>query len=312
MTRTRTSYGDRALPGAFTLIELLIVFSIIAVLMAISVGVYFQVMATQENSAIATMVTKVQNALTLQYTKVKQLAEKEPLPPPAANTTLRGIYNNTVLPAAGNDPVRARVIWVKLRLQQAFPMTFNEALNPTLTPTDMFTQPLTNAGITVPFTAPTSWPSGVENSACLLLALKRNLSGGVSADEVSKLSARPFSTGNNQSIDALVDPFHTPLAFCRWPTGYTVLNSGGNPQSGFNDPEDRLGTLTDPTWVSSSGTQFSGNPLNLHPVQANLSYKLQPVVVSVGRDKLLGLNPTTFANDGTANSNDNVVARTSP
>ena len=31
---------------------------------------------------------------------------------------------------AGNDPNRARVIWVKLRLKQTFPDTFNEALNP--------------------------------------------------------------------------------------------------------------------------------------------------------------------------------------
>jgi prepilin-type N-terminal cleavage/methylation domain-containing protein len=307
MTRTRSRYGARALPGAFTLIEILIVLTIIAVLMAISAGVYFQVMATQENSATATMVTKVQNALTLQYAKVKQLAESETLPPPAANANLLGIYNNTVLPAAGNDPVRARVIWVKLKLQRAFPMTFNEALNPTI-PQSLFTQQLNLAGITGPFTG----PPGVENSACLLLALQQNVSGGVSADEVSKLSVRPFATGNGTSINALVDPFHLPLAFCRWPTGYTVLNPGGNPQSGFNDPEDRLGTLTDPTWVNSSGALFSGNPLNLHPVQASLSYKLQPVVVSVGRDKLLGLNPTNFANDGTANSNDNVVARTTP
>lgn len=307
---------------AFTLIELLIVLAIIAVLIALGAGAYFGVLKSSGNSNAAIVVTNVQKALATQYNTVKKEALNEPLPPPAANTALNNTYNSVLQNLAGRDATRARVIWVKFRLMQAFPMGFAEAFNPS------FVDPVTSQTMTLPslfaknLTGVNGLNAAQENAVCLLLALQRTPSSGVPTDAVSKMATKQFG-----SINGLVDPFGQPLAFSRWPTGSVDLNpsQGLNPinltinaipvvlqpQTGFKDPEDPLGTLTDPTWVGTAGATAFAN--SFHPVQASASFKLQPLVISAGPDKILGLEPTTFCPLSPPDASfDNIVAKITP
>jgi hypothetical protein len=77
-----------------------------------------------------------------------------------------------------------------------------------------------------------------------------------------------------------------------------VQNPGGA-QQGYNDPGDREGLLTTPSWLTSAGrTPFQTSLHALPDRAANgraQSYNLAPLIVSAGPDRLLGLDPATFA-----------------
>ena len=82
-----------------------------------------------------------------------------------------------MLPIAGNDRLRAKVIWTKLRLKQAFPNNFNEALNPApLKPLPYYVNALGALGFTAANTGAAN-PQNFESSACLLLALQHSEDG---------------------------------------------------------------------------------------------------------------------------------------
>jgi prepilin-type N-terminal cleavage/methylation domain-containing protein len=297
---------------AFTLIELVVVISIIVVLLSLAAGVFFRVMLSQQASATVSAVTRVQKALSTQYQAVKNAAEHESLEQSALGPTLGPIYSNTVLPMAAGDKTLARVIWVKLRLKQAFPTTFAEALNPSPLPS-LYKQKLAAFGV-----ASGSNPAAAyESSACLLLALQRSVSGGVPVDQISQLSTQQVSTGSG-TIPVLMDTYNTPLAFCRWPTGTCLaLNLNGILTGTNNDPEDPHGLLTNNnTWLKTQGANTFMS--YAHPVYYNQSYKLQPIVVSAGQDLTLGLdtssgvgNTPTF-NQLSDNANDDLSAQPNP
>lgn len=298
-----SSYRDRR---GFTLMELLIVVSIIAVLASLSAAVYFTAIESQKANNATSTVTRVQKALSTQYDAVRKEALREPLPPPASNSQLLQAYNS-VLSVANNDPRLARVIWVKLRLRQAFPINFSEALNPIPFPS-LYANQLSQAGIT----GSSSPPDSLESSACLLLALQRSVSGGVPVDQVTKLATLSLTTSAGVTIPALVDTFNQPLAFCRWPTGFINLNPNGA-QPGLNDPEDPQGLLTNSNLYGTTQNPGPGDWVNahLHATMANASFKLQPVIVSAGPDMKLGLDPVTFT-QLSQDANDNIFANTNP
>ena len=276
-------------------------------------------MSSQQSNNTTSLVTRVQKALSSQYTTVRKIAETEALPPPANNASLLAVYS-AVTQLAGSDPTgaRTRALWVKLRLRQAFPMNFYEATTPITVGTAALPSFYANklpAGLTLSATSPAAY----ESSVCLLLALQRTVKGGVPAAEISQLSAQSFPAGTGM-VTGLVDSLGTPLAFCRWPYGFTNLNPGGAPQAGFNDPEDPQGTLTDPNWVPAAvqtgvftlPATTSNYALSLiHPIQSGASYKLQPCVVSAGPDMLLGLDLISFY-QLTTDANDNISVTLSP
>src|SRR5262249_14319221 len=147
-------------------------------------------MDSQKKSNTLVTLNKVQSQLTKQWDIYKDLFWKEN--PASVNATAW----SSVLTLAGNDPKRARVIWVKLRMKQTFPISFSEALNPApLSPVPAYQTALNQLGITAA-NAPNP-PAAYESAACLLLALQQSPSGGGAKLEDLGVSSsiRPFSAG---------------------------------------------------------------------------------------------------------------------
>src|SRR5690348_5809400 len=98
--------------AGFTLIELLVVMAIIAVLIGLSAAAVIRFISVQEEANTKSMLAKLQTILENQWKTVGAKADKEGISDPSG----------VVSTLAGGDAARMRVIWVKLRLRQAFPM----------------------------------------------------------------------------------------------------------------------------------------------------------------------------------------------
>jgi prepilin-type N-terminal cleavage/methylation domain-containing protein len=304
MPRVNPRYRTRR---SFTLLELLVVLTLITVLLALLTGTVVRTILTVQKSNTQTALTKVQSALNRQWVAYKDQYWKE---------DAQRLYPQqwaAVLAIAGNDPKRARVIWVKLRQKQTFPTTFNEALTPinlgggvTLNPLPTYVSALSAAGIAA------ADSGACQSSACLLLALQQSPSGGgVKLEDLGvNTSIQPLTTTNGKQINALVDAFGSPLQFCRWPTKSANLgNSAAGLPGAANDPTDAEGTLTVQTWLGSSGAASFVALCHLLPPrsqQGPMSNRLVPLVASAGPDKQLGLDPGDFSSQGTGADNDNL------
>jgi prepilin-type N-terminal cleavage/methylation domain-containing protein len=300
---------DRRRPrrAAFTLIELLVVILIITILVALSAAAVLRIIGVQQTSNSKTALTKVQAELNKQWSAAAARFEKET--PPFTDPNLNAVYNNVVMPLAQNDRKRARVIWVKLRLKQMFPQTMDEVFNPLpgdLPPLEHNVDGLTTLGYNPYSSSPpappgTPIPIAPEHSSILLLSALTRGEGGnqlSGADLGISASLGTGTTPNGMPVSYLIDGYGQPLAFCRWPTGSTVLNPNG-PQQGLHDSGDPTGLLTNAQWLATTGAQqFQVNCHALPPrTAANepQSYRLAPLVASPGPDKTLGLDPRTFA-----------------
>jgi type II secretory pathway pseudopilin PulG len=308
--------------GSFTMVELIIVLMVISILVALTAGTVFRVILSQKKSNTKVTIDKISSQLTKQWNTYKDLFWKEDAPRNFPNQ-----WNYVLTTLAQNDPKRARVIWVKLRMKQVFPVNFNEAITPVMLGTypllavPAYVTALQQIGINTTNVPAAAAAANYESSACLLMALQQSPSGGGANLEALGIasSTKSFAitnvTGNTNSVLALADEWGSPLQFCRWPYLYARLGNTLNGQPGAaNDPGDPEGTLTVQSWLSSTGlTQFqalchpvpnrSGTAPNTQP----MSNKLVPVVVSAGPDKKLGLDPTGLSvNQSNGDENDNL------
>ena len=285
IVRAQHAAGKRL---GFTLVELLVVITIIFVLVALTASATMRVLAVQEQKNTETNIEKAYTLLDLHWKEVAGKAEREPSVVPAS-----------VLSMAGQNANRARVIWVKMNLKREFPETFSEArsnLIAELPPLPAYVSAL--QGIT-------GVAAAEESAACLYMALNR-ARGSIATNSETVFNPSELKATNKPEIKIPRDMWGNALVFCRWPTGDPQLNPSPAPGPAGRDPQEPLGLLaSDQSWVNSvGGTQFK---TMCHPVAYQKSYQLIPVIMSAGPDKTLGVDPSTLAPTSNA-SLDNIYS----
>jgi prepilin-type N-terminal cleavage/methylation domain-containing protein len=321
--------------GGFTLLELLIAMAIIAILATLTTVAVIRYIDVQKGTNTKNAITKLTQLLRKRWNSAVERARMEA----AVSTGLTPQAQAYVQAIAGTSNADLqRVVWVKLRLRQEFPVNFQEALSappavvltmptaqtinpPTeLQPLAVYQAFLQKQGVTSTCTAKDPGTNvDAQSAACLLMALQRQDSaGGYKPEELGAGSVLEFpvyttaGTATGTKIKALVDGWNQPLAFYRVPWGSTELNPGGAPSGVTNDTTDSLGTLCSQAWQSDTSTTpnyysifqtvFGYAP---PPVSGGLnSFKLQPLLVSPGPDRTLGLDLTTAAETSSAAKDD--------
>jgi prepilin-type N-terminal cleavage/methylation domain-containing protein len=280
---------------AFTLTEIVVVIAIIAILMALTGGVYFYFIGSQQQRNTEGTIRTVNKVFQTQWSYVVEQAKKE--------------SPSSYVVTAANDPSgeRARVLWIKLRLMEAFPISFSEINNAAdsvnillaaAIPASQRKNQATYQRLTKGLTAANN--SNTESSACLLLAL--SVSRGGSALPPDQLGSYVTDT-DGDGVKEIVDGWRTPLVFYRfaWGSGALPGRSGDPPQApsgiqGLNpapagskaarlgDPLDPAGALF--TWPGGAArTLFESNLHAFADASGKNANYVIPVIVSLDADR---------------------------
>jgi len=260
--------------AAFSMVELMVVIAIVGILATITTSAAIAILGQQKSTNTETVIKTISSALDQRWRAVVNQARTETIP----STIL-----TKLLAMAGQNDRRARIIWIKLRLKQEFPMNFTEASDPWSLPSSppttnyyslptastyalqlsdipsgftysKFKNDLTQAGVSsTSFSSdPKTWP--FESAALLILALRKGASGNpfdeekMAANYVQTASGVP-KVAQGVNLKVLLDAWGQPLVFYRWPVNDEVNNSNpAGATSKNNDPLDPEGLLLDPTW----------------------------------------------------------------
>jgi hypothetical protein len=283
-------------------VELMVVIAIIGVVVTLAASATMQLVARQKSANTELTIQKVNEALKAHWRAVIDQARNEKIPDKYlyGDATMQGLLAMAGSPNDADAVERARIIWIKLRLKQEFPMSFMEALVPThaaikspngklyvfLPPAAAFAPWQQNSRFVT--TLVCAQPQSYESSVCLLLALSQSRRGVTPFDQDRLASTEladasqfnPTATGFN--LKTIVDAWGRPLTFYRWPIGGEVDKSDPNARnvaSGTlphnSDPLDPDGLLMSPTWNHNNGQVLGAYGLRggvwafeklLHPV----------------------------------------------
>jgi prepilin-type N-terminal cleavage/methylation domain-containing protein len=297
----------------FTLIELMVVLTIIVILVSLSVGAIVRIVNLQQRRNTEQLVHKLDGALMRQWNAVIAQAKNEQPNPIALR--LAGADSTYATPMVPTDPQaanRAKVIHVLMSLRREFPVNFAEI------------QPYTMPGVPYIF-APNqayvkalppvaTWPgytAAQQSSACLYLALKQRRAGA-EFDPDTALSSKELAADAN-GVRGMVDAWGNSIIFSRWPVGLNTLYTwpagpGGTLPDGYGtvltltppappplaDPQDPEWLLTQTAWLTwltspnQAGFVLALNLIVGYPATgvllpgANMQYKMTPVIMSYG------------------------------
>lgn len=260
--------------SAFTLIEALVVVTIISLLVALTAAGTLKLMAEQQRKNTDTTIQELASQLQKQWQALILTARDEPL-------------SSAALGAAGNDPRRARVLHIKMRLNQEFPMSFAEAMSPPggLPPKQAYVTALQSAS-----------PFHNQSSVMLLLALKQARRGVVS-DPSTFLNSNQLVDRFGDGLEEVIDGWGNPIELFLWPTDCIDLNPSG--PWPFPPSRDSL----DP-----DGLLAAGGNCPVHPVAPGGTYHLEPVIGSAGPNGQWGLANRNLAIADPNLANDNIYS----
>jgi type II secretory pathway pseudopilin PulG len=292
-----------------TLIELLVVFAIIAILGALLAAGIMGWMASQTGRNTEASIKAIYAILLEHWDAVVRDAKQEQIPPSVLNFASVSPGSPTTA-----DHDRAKVILIKLRLMEAFPVNFTEVPKPGVDPYQNAPLALIPKGkrrfllsyqdrIYDPKTTQSRWKTAnltgkesVESAVCLFIALDTAKSGVSPAGD----QLRPYlrDTDSDGSLE-LADGWNTPLRFYRFATRNDDLQKSAPPSasssSGYFDPLDPKGTLLDPSWDKSNGSNFDKMFHERRYSPTYPAWYAVPVLVSAGPDSDFGL-PAVDAN----------------
>jgi prepilin-type N-terminal cleavage/methylation domain-containing protein len=298
---TGNTQPSRGRPG-FTLIELLVVIAIIAVLIGMSAGAYFRYIGGQRERNTKTLLQKLHNAVSQQWSKARWEAENQ-TNVPASFTTM-----------AGGDAKLARMLWIKFQLRASFPMSYAEALNPVtgsaiLNPNELRPFAPYRDGLKGRSSAN---DASTESAACLLLALQRPR-GGMKFDVESAIGPAHIKDTDGDGVAELVDGWGKAVTFVRWPTDFPEMDALARNKGAHNldrDEQDVEYALMNTNWNPSSpgAVEFGSLCHRINVSGAPRSFFTMPTVVSAGRDNVLGLNGFNMAVTDAAAAADNIYS----
>jgi len=230
---------DREARKAFTLTELLVVIAIIAILSALGAWGVFAMIGTRQKSSSEVSMRVINKMMQDRWAAVVADAKKETPSPQVMNL-------------ANNDVERARVIWVKVRLIEAFPVRYAE----TSTGTTVVSTYILPASRRKPHFAKYQQTLGSltggtpgESSACLLMALKTLQADSVAVDE--QLKPAIASTDGTNAINTLIDGWNRPIVFERFYIGAPNPAPAASRNAKFGDPNDNDGRLLTGGWYKT-------------------------------------------------------------
>jgi hypothetical protein len=307
----------------------MVVIAIIGVLAALVAAAVTKVIPAQQQRNTERTIRKLNGELQAHWRAVIEDAQAE----------VKQNKHFTVLPLAGGDPERAKVLWIKLRLVQQFPMSYQELLLPGTLGTQTYigadptyAKKLAAVGVTSAsaLTYPLTQDGEKQLATCLHIALTaKGHRGRTTQDDSFNSDERgTYTLPNGNSLPMLVDNWGQPLVFFRWPASDPTFQSMKPTTAGaFADPLDSTGRLTDPSWNNNNSVANAANISNVeslikHPIHTlsgtnwitvntappppyGPPYYLFPVVVSAGVDGVLGLD--YFMAPG-AGSEDNIYS----
>lgn len=297
--------------SAFTLVELLVVIAIIAILLALSGVAYFRFTSVQMVHNTNAKIEAINKILQQRWDAVIAEAKAETVMSPMA------------LKLANGDEKRARVIWIRARLAEAFPMSFAEITSPAVYAPNLINpgdEPLIpdrhkyNDSYKKAFV---SYSAGnhqakTESAACLWIALTSVVQGKAAKAEGLDNYARDT---DGDGVNEFVDDWREPLQFFRFPTDYTELQNSapakGSKANQLRDTLDPDGTLVNPSWYTSALRPVYENVVRHKIYDAGSPPRVNftiPVIVSSGGDNLPGLSAPSMAVSDVGQENDNIYS----
>ena len=245
--------------GGFTLVELLVVISLIAILLALSAGAFFRIQAGQNVSTAEATLTKLHSLMDSKY-KITLDDARKTVP-------------QDLITALG-DKDRAQVVWTYAKLKNEMPMTFGELTTVSLPPGTPATT-LKPRSVHLKVQAQFGGADFIRQSAALFYASIIETASGGTMTNLEGLQQQVKTDANGMTY--FVDAWGQPIAFVRHATNQETNSDAVAkprqvkpypatfPMRSSLDPNGRMTTQLDANEMTGIGITPQYNPWLLLP-----------------------------------------------
>jgi len=263
---------------AFTLLEMLVVISIIGLLAALSLSAVFRLQESARETNTNTGLRKIHIGLDQQVKAARDTIAKETPSAWVANLTSSIDSNGSIV----EDKTRAKALHMILRMRQEFPQTYAEARalagDTAYGPKQIYTTAI-GTGNSTP---------DLEAAALLFVVLSQNR-GGITFNVEESGRTEVIDVGGKQ-VRVLMDEYGTPFCLRRWATDneMNMLPADELNQPPFVTEKQKLSgnrDLADP-----EGRFRNGAPRPWNPPYKNQVRQLFTTILPTVADPLDGRN----------------------